>query len=152
MSEGFSTLFQYIVTDKVYPEMGVMDQLNFDIATELKDNDIWDDRPMTQYKEDIRLWDIETDVNYRKSATVLRMLMLALGEETFMRGLRYYLLDMQYQNAITDDLSEAIQRAVDESNGLPKGLSIKSIFDSWTLQGGLPLITATRDSLQQKSL
>lgn len=146
MSEGFSTLFGYIVLDKVYPEIGVMDQLKIDMATELKDNDVWEDRPMTTYKEDIHLWDLTTDINYRKSAVVLRMLMLALGEETFIKGLRYYLQDKQYQNVLTDDLSEAIQRAVEESNELPKGLSIKDIFDSWTLQGGLPLITATRDS------
>lgn len=74
------------------------------------------------------------------------MFMVALGEDTFLRGLSYYIKDMQYKNAIPDDLSRGLQHAVDESNVLPKELPVKTILDSWHLQGGVPIITTTRSS------
>lgn len=116
------------------------------IVESVKETDFYNHRPMTNYTEETSLEAIDNYVDYRKSAGVLLMFMVVLGEDTFLKGLSYYIKDMQYKNAVPDDLTRGLQRAVDESNVLPKALPVKTILDSWHLQGGVPIITASRSS------
>lgn len=104
-------------------------------------------RPMTHYVEsnaDIR--SLFNYVSYAKSGTVLRMMMLALGQNTFYKGLQYYLEDMAYKNAVAEDLYAGLQKAADEAKVLPTGLTIEAIMNSWTLVGGFPVVNVNRDS------
>lgn len=148
LNEGFATLFEYYATDKIYPSMRLPDLMVLEAMHNIMVTDAADEpRPMTHYVESkVNIRSLFNYVSYQKAGTILRMMMLALGDETFYKGLTYYLEEMQLKNAVAEDLFAGLQKAVDEFAALPEGLTIKTIMDSWTLQGGYPLITATRDS------
>lgn len=148
LNEGFATLFEYYATDKIYPDMRLTDMMVLECMHKVLINDAGSNaRPMTQYVEDKASIDSRfTYVSFHKAGIVLRMMMLALGEETFYAGLKHYVQEMSYKSAVAEDLFEGLQKAVTEFDALPEGLDIKTIMDSWTLQGGYPLITASRDS------
>ena len=73
------------------------------------------------------------------------MLQHAMGDNAFRRGLKYYLDAKYLQAAEPEDLAVGLQRACDELNCI-KVFKIIDIIDSWTLQGGFPILTVTRDS------
>ena len=74
-------------------------------------------------------------ITYQKGQAVIRMLEGAVGADPFRAGVRQYMARHQYGNTVTDDL----WRAVSASAGRP----VKPFMDSFTLQGGVPLIRAT---------
>jgi len=77
-------------------------------------------------------------LTYLKGGSVLRMLEQYLGTERFRDGVRHYLAAHQYGNTETTDLWDAIEQV---AGGEP----VRPLMDSWILQGGFPLVTATRD-------
>lgn len=82
-------------------------------------------------------------LSYQKGAVILRMLKDAIGEDVFVRGVRNYLEEMQYQSAEPSDLYAGIQKAVDEVK--PGGnVNIAEFMDSWTNARGLPVVSVSR--------
>ena len=74
-------------------------------------------------------------ITYQKGQAVIRMLEGAVGADSFRNGVRQYMARHQYGNTVTDDL----WRAISASAGRP----VKPFMDSFTLQGGVPLIRGT---------
>jgi aminopeptidase N len=70
---------------------------------------------------------------YPKGALVLEMLKKYLGEERFWAGVRRYLKDHAYDNAVTDDLRQAFLAATGES--------LDWFWDQWMYQAGYPEFT-----------
>ncbi len=71
-------------------------------------------------------------LTYEKGGSVLRMLEQYLGADVFRDGVRHYLETHAYSNTVTADL----WRALEEVSGEP----VRSVADSWILQGGHPLV------------
>jgi len=63
------------------------------------------------------------------------MIEAAIGPDQFRDGLRQYMAANKYNNTTTDDLWKALSQA--------SGKDVKSFADSFTLQGGVPLIRAS---------
>jgi len=74
-------------------------------------------------------------ITYQKGQAVIRMLEGAVGADPFRAGVRAYMAKHQYGNTATDDLWRAISG--------PAGRPVKPFMDSFTLQGGVPLIRGT---------
>ena len=72
-------------------------------------------------------------LTYQKGGAVLRMLEQYLGADRFRDGIRLYLDRHRYANTETTDLWDAIEEATGEP--------VRSIMDSWILQGGHPVVT-----------
>uniref|UniRef100_A0A7G3AUC8 Aminopeptidase n=1 Tax=Lutzomyia longipalpis TaxID=7200 RepID=A0A7G3AUC8_LUTLO len=145
LNEGFATLYEYYGTNRVYPDMRLMDLMVYETVQGIMLRDgVVGARPMTHYVEtraNIRgLFDY---VSYQKAGTVLRMMMYALGEPTWHKGLKHYLEAKAYGNAVAEDLFAGIQTSVTEDNALPAGLNVLDIMNSWTLVGGFPILTVT---------
>ncbi len=69
------------------------------------------------------------------------MLTQFLGSSTFAKGLNIYLNKHQYQNTVTDNLWESIQRSANENRSKTDvEVDIKKMMDTWTLQTGYPVI------------
>lgn len=81
-------------------------------------------------------------LTYIKGCAVLRMLEQYLGAETFRDGIRAYLRQHSYANAVTKDLWSALESA----SGQPVG----AIMDTWILQGGFPLLRVEGDTVHQE--
>ncbi len=77
------------------------------------------------------------DLTYGKGASVVRMLEVYLGEDTFRRGVTDYLVSNAYGNSETADLWSALERV--------SGEPIGDIMHSWIFEGGHPLLVIERD-------
>lgn len=72
---------------------------------------------------------------------------VALTIPTWTKGLRYFLEQKKFQAAISDDLYNGIQQALNED--FPSSdLNIDTVFRSWENQPGFPLITVSKSGNQ----
>jgi aminopeptidase N len=76
------------------------------------------------------------DITYEKGHAVIHMLETYVGEDVFRAGVRNYIAHHAYGNTVTDDL----WREIDKIS--PK--KITAIAHDFTLQAGVPLISASR--------
>jgi len=73
---------------------------------------------------------------YAKGGWVLHMLRNMLGDETFLRGLRYYLRGHEFQCADTHELERAIEDAT--------GWNLDWFFEQWVYKAGYPQLEVSR--------
>ena len=72
------------------------------------------------------------DITYRKGEAVIRMLEGSVGADAFRTGVRSYMKKYAYKNTVTDQLWAEVAAA--------SGMPVKPMMDSFTMQGGVPLI------------
>jgi len=75
-------------------------------------------------------------ISYSKGASVLRMLENFMEEGDFLRGVSKFLVEYEFDNAITEQLFEQLQSITD--------LNITKIMDTWTRQKGFPVLTLSK--------
>jgi len=88
-------------------------------------------------------------ITYSKGASIIRMMEGILGRETLLTGLASYLFDLQYSNAIEEDLFGHLEIAGLSSGNWPQDdrLFFGQTMKTWTNQIGYPLVTVdTSDS------
>ena len=88
--------------------------------------------PVEKPEEAEAMFDVLT---YQKGAAVLRMLERYVGADEFRVGMSRYIAAHHHANTETADLWEAVEHATGEP--------ARSIMDSWILQGGFPIVSAT---------
>ena len=88
--------------------------------------------PVERPEEAEGMFDVLT---YQKGAAVLRMLERYVGADRFRTGISLYIAAHSHANTETSDLWDAVEEATGEP--------ARSIMDSWILQGGFPMVTAT---------
>lgn len=154
LNEGFATYVQYIGTDHVEPEWGMLERF---VTEELQITLSMDSFHSTHAvspgnsttADSAAISELFDSVSYGKGSCLVRMLNHTLGEDTFRRGLNKYLIKWSYANAEQDDLWEALTleatNSSKNSSVLPNGLTVKDIMDTWTLQEGYPVVTVTRN-------
>lgn len=69
---------------------------------------------------------------YAKGSHLIFMLMRAIGEQNFFKGLKDYFQKFQYMNTTGDDLWACLQKYAE--------FDVKKLMDSWILQSGFPVI------------
>ncbi len=75
------------------------------------------------------------DITYRKGEAVIRMLEGSVGADAFRTGVRSYMKKYAYKNTVTDQLWAEVAAA--------SGMPVKPMMDSFTKQGGVPLVKVT---------
>jgi aminopeptidase N len=139
LNEGFATWVGWMAADHFFPEWRCWELFmteEFDQALAL--DRLSSSHPITnQVARATEISEIFDSITYSKGASIIRMLVNAVGEGVFQTGLRSYLAKYQYGNARTSDLWEALSRA--------SGRDIGRLMDSWTSQMGYPLVTVRRD-------
>ncbi|MGA7833796.1 MAG: M1 family metallopeptidase [Acidimicrobiales bacterium] len=143
LNEAFATFMQLLCTDAFRPSWRVWaNQMSSrDLAMQI--DALHSTRPI-EYEvispTDTRaMFDVLT---YEKGGSVLRMLEQYLGDTVFRDGIRLYLKKHSYANAVTTDLWDALE----ENSGQP----VRSMMDTWILQGGFPLVTLDAGRLSQQ--
>src|SRR6185437_15872298 len=76
------------------------------------------------------------DITYEKGHAVIHMLEAYVGEDVFRAGVRNYIAHHAYGNTVTDDLWTEIDKVSPRK--------ITGIAHDFTLQAGVPLISASR--------
>ncbi|XP_028633056.1 aminopeptidase Q [Grammomys surdaster] len=146
LNEGFASYFERELTNYFYPKvpMNMIFYLTV-LHGILKEDHALESRAVstpvgnfTETREIKRLFDMFT---YEKGACMPWMLASFLSQHLFINALKSYLETFSYSNAEQDDLWRHIQMAVDEQSIIHLPATVKSIMDSWTHQGGFPVIT-----------
>ncbi|XP_021952753.1 aminopeptidase N [Folsomia candida] len=140
LNEGFATYVANLGVDAVRPEFRAREST----IGQLQNSMVADAQPNSHPLQN-NVHPTAPDahvgaITYDKGASINRMTEKFLTEVTFQKGLQYYLQDMKYQGAHSDDLFRNLDIAAAEDNRLPVGLTVKSILDTWTLQRGHPLV------------
>ncbi|OHB31740.1 MAG: hypothetical protein A2790_02695 [Phenylobacterium sp. RIFCSPHIGHO2_01_FULL_69_31] len=78
-------------------------------------------------------------ITYQKGQAVIRMLEAYVGEDAFKAGVRNYIRDHAYRNAVSDDLWRALDQAAPDKK-------VVDVAHDFLLQPGVPLIRAKEAS------
>ncbi len=143
LNEAFATFMQLICTNAFRPQWRIWVTQNTFRDLAMQVDALHSTRPI-EYEvlspTDTRaMFDVLT---YEKGGSVLRMLEQYLGETTFRDGIRLYLQKHSYANATTTDLWDALE----ENSSQP----VRTMMDTWILQGGFPLVTLEAGRLSQR--
>jgi aminopeptidase N len=145
LNEGFANLYQYYILELLYPDQDSMDRFRQDsVGMAIVFDTMADAKPLNHYVESPREIRSKFDaISYNKGGSVLRMFQVALGVETFTKGLNYYLTEMYYKAATPEDLHRSLQKAYDEDNP-GNSLNIAEVMSTWEDQAGFPVVTVEK--------
>jgi len=136
LNEAFATFMELKATDAFRPEWDRWTSFGVERAAAFAVDSLAATRPIefpvVSPAEAEGMFDVLT---YQKGCAVMRMLEQYVGEDGFRDGLRLYMAAHAYGNTETSDLWDAIEQAT--------GQPVRATMDSWILQGGFPLVTAT---------
>ncbi|XP_051918007.1 aminopeptidase Ey-like isoform X2 [Hippocampus zosterae] len=146
LNEGFASYVEYLGAHEAEPEWNVKDLIVLnDVHRVFAIDALASSHPLSSKEEDIQkpaqISELFDAISYSKGASVLRMLSDFLSEGVFKMGLRTYLAEFAYGNAVYTDLWKHLQMAVDNagSGDLPE--TVHNIMNTWVLQMGFPVVT-----------
>ncbi|KAM5168047.1 aminopeptidase Q isoform 2-T2 [Callospermophilus lateralis] len=146
LNEGFASYFEFGIINYFNPKLPKNEVFfsNF-LHGVLKEDHALVSRAVSMKVENFtetsdinELFDLFT---YNKGASMARMLSSFLNEHLFINALKSYLKMFSYSNAEQDDLWRHFQMAIDNQSEILLPATVKTIMDSWTHQGGFPVIT-----------
>jgi aminopeptidase N len=134
LNEGFASWMENKVTDHFHPEWHFWLQSLDDRQKAMQLDAREGTHPIITIITDVQQASEAFDeIAYDKGRAVIRTLESYLGEEVFRAGVRRYIHDHAYANAVTDDL----WRAMDRGSSQP----ITQIAHDLTLQAGVPMVS-----------
>ncbi|XP_058833105.1 aminopeptidase N [Topomyia yanbarensis] len=147
LNEGFATYVASLGVEYLHPEWHSLEEESVDNTLGIfKFDALISSHPVSvEIGHPNQISQIFDAISYEKGSTVIRMMHLFLGEETFRNGVRRYLKRHKYANAEQNDLWAALTEEARENGVLPKEVDVKTVMESWTLQTGYPVIEVTRD-------
>jgi len=133
LNEGFARWMQTYVADALHPEWGTGLKA-FGIYERGKSLDaLPSTHPVVQRIDTVEQAGLAFDfITYDKGAAVIRMLIGAIGPETFREGLQRYMKKHAFGNTVDTDLWSVMQEVA--------GQPILGIVRDFTRQPGLPLV------------
>jgi aminopeptidase N len=134
LNEGFASWMASKASDDLNPEWGSLTQsAAFDRQGAISRDARVTTHPIIQHVETPdQISQAFDDITYRKGEAVIRMLEGAVGPDVFRTGVRSYMAKYKYGNTVTDQLWAEVAAAA--------GKPVKPMMDSFTTQGGVPLI------------
>lgn len=141
LNEGFASYIEYMGTETVLPDWGLREQfLMLDLNRVVSIDASLATHPIVQnVSTPDQITEIFDAITYSKGATVIRMLEDIIGSENFRKAVSSYLNKHKYGSAVTDDLLTEIEK-------LDLGMDIRVIMDTWTRQGGVPVVKVERSA------
>ncbi|GAB0087436.1 Aminopeptidase [Sergentomyia squamirostris] len=139
LNEGFASYIEYKGCDHLFPSWGMMDQfLIEDIHYVFRIDASLATHPIVQTVENPdQITEMFDAISYNKGAAIIRMLEDIIGSENFRKSITKYLNAHKYGNADTNDLLTQIEK-------LNLDYDIKFVMDTWTRQGGFPVVTVEK--------
>ncbi|ORY48186.1 zincin [Rhizoclosmatium globosum] len=134
LNEGFATFVGWLAIDHLFPEWDIWTGY----ITEVLSGALGLDGLRSSHPIDVPVrigseaLEVLDAISYKKGSSIIRMLNNFLGGDVFMNGVRSYLKEFQYKNAVTADLWRHL--------ALSSGLDIPTLMQAWTDKTGYPLI------------
>jgi puromycin-sensitive aminopeptidase len=137
LNEAFATFMSYKCVDAWKKDWKVWDKFGLSRAAAFKTDALKTTRPI-EFKvvspEDAEgMFDVLT---YEKGCSVLRMLEMYMGEETFRKGISLYIKTHAYGNTEGSDLWDAL--------GVASGMDVHTIMHGWIWTPGFPVISVEK--------
>ncbi|PNF24028.1 hypothetical protein B7P43_G08642 [Cryptotermes secundus] len=149
LNEGFATYMQYVGSNHVEPSWEMQDKfLVYEQQPAMALDSLRSTHPVSsKVQNPSQISEVFDAISYSKGASLIRMLNNSLTEDVLRKGLTRYLNKWKYRNAEEGDLWEALTEEIREkaASSLPPNVTVKQVMDTWTLQGGYPVLTVTRD-------
>ena len=140
LKEGLATLMAWYARSKLFPD----DHIWPSFVAEVQQVSLGLDCLRASHPVEMLAVDREEvsqifdNISYKKGASLLLMLLNALGPEAFFNGIRLYLQRHQYSSASSDDLWRAFED-IDRKGSLLESMHI------WTREQGFPVIKVITD-------
>lgn len=135
LNESFANMMQFYAADHLYPNWQIwQDYFTEDCLYALRRDSLQNVQSVQQTVSDPAEIDSLFDgaIVYAKGSHLIFMLMRAIGEQNFFKGLKDYFQKFQYKNTTGDDLWACLQKYAE--------FDVKKLMDSWILQSGFPII------------
>ena len=134
LNEGFATWMKDKAAEHLHPQWRPWLRQQQEREVAMREDEHDGTHPVVTPIRDVVEADAAFDrITYVKGAAVVRTIETYLGEDVFRDGVRAYLRDHLYGNAVTDDLWRALDRVAPRSG-------IAGIAHGLTLQDGVPLV------------
>jgi len=135
LNEGFASYVEYKGVDQYEKDWDMLEQFVHDVQGVFKLDSKLSSHPIVQTVEHPdEIAELFDSITYSKGSSVLRMLDNFMGEEPFRVGVRNFLREFAFKNAVTADLWRHLQLT---SNG---NYSVSDVMDTWTKQMGYPVL------------
>ncbi|KAG5321807.1 AMPN Aminopeptidase, partial [Acromyrmex heyeri] len=146
LKEGLASFFHTYIIDKIFDDWRTMDFFVVDKLHYSLRIDKGKLGPIT-LEPDINFerLDLLSFIIYYKASTILRMLQNTITDEVFRKGLIIYLATHEYGSTTPDDLWNAMQTALDESDIPHEHYRIKEVMDTWTNQNSYPVVNVMKN-------
>ena len=137
LNEGYASWMASKITDDLEPTWHQLSQSTaFDRQGAISRDARAGTHPIVQHVETPDQINQAFDaITYSKGEAVIRMLEGAVGPDSFRAGVRTYMAEHKYGNAVTDQLWSSISAA--------SGSDVSTYMHSFTLQPGVPLIAVS---------
>ncbi|XP_067885976.1 aminopeptidase Q-like [Heterodontus francisci] len=151
LNEGFASYFEHFGLSPIVPsaKLEQMYPLHLQYNVLYSDSQL-PSQSLTMKKDDVKtpgeILQMFNPITYLKGASIIHMVSNFMTEELFVKGIRSYLKTFSYSNAVTDDMWNHLQMAIDSQDVVKLPASIKFIMDTWTMQEGFPVITVNTSS------
>ncbi|CCF60115.1 hypothetical protein KAFR_0J00470 [Kazachstania africana CBS 2517] len=135
LNEGFATWMSWYACNNFQPGWKVWEQYVADnLQRALSLDSLRSSHPIeVPVKSADEINQIFDAISYSKGSSLLRMISIWLGEETFIKGVSNYLKKFKYTNAKTEDLWDALAAT--------SGKDVRKVMNIWTKQVGFPVVT-----------
>lgn len=151
MFEGLASFYEIHLQLKMFPErtrelvqlfgQRTLHQCFFEDVKDVFGGDVWSMNHHVESSEEIaEKFDF---ISYYKAAAVFKTFHEAIGEETWIKGVRYFLKEMELSPAEPKDLYRSLQKAYDEDNSRSK-IVIEELMEAWVKQPGYPIVNVTK--------
>ncbi|XP_022081852.1 aminopeptidase Ey-like isoform X2 [Acanthaster planci] len=148
LSEGFTSWLEFVGAAYVEPDWKLWDKfVAYDSGRAMEIDAKTTSRPViSKVHQEDDLINVFHFIAYMKGSSLVRMANHFVGQDTFLKGLKAYLRELQYRNAENSDMWYHMNEAIMEDRvDLGDGITdIATVMDTWTNQMGFPVVTITR--------
>lgn len=149
LNEGFASFFQNYILDQIFKDWRIMENfvvtthqsaLHIDIAKNMQ--------PITlEVSSPEEIFSLFSYSSYGKAPAILRMLQHIITDEIFRKGIINYLHIHQFSSANSDNLWNALQTILDESDVPHDAYRLKEVMDTWIKQRHFPMVHVIRNNI-----
>jgi tricorn protease interacting factor F2/3 len=138
LNESFATFMSYKMVNEMFPQWDAWSDFVL-LRTEAA---LRGDALVSSHAIDVDVKDpnsvaqIFDEISYGKGGSILRMIESYVGEDRFRGGIRLYLKEHSYENAVGEDLWNSI--------GEVSKQPVKRIMEAWIRKKGYPLVTVSK--------
>lgn len=139
LNEGFATWVGWLAVDHFHPDWNIWSQFVAEgVQQAFHLDSLRASHPIeVPVRNALEVDQIFDHISYLKGSSVIRMLSVHLGQETFLRGVADYLKSHAYGNATTNDLWSALSKA--------SGQDVHGFMDPWIRKIGFPVVTVAEE-------